>query len=95
VSAPSNRPNRQYSRFIVAPDVWPTTRQAFAGKADAWRTAATTSSDAADMHRTAINGLRAEGVAQSIGFEAMHEVYWRNQVEADDLTQTRSGASDR
>ena len=94
MSAPSNRPNRQYSRFIVAPDVWPTTTQAFAAKADAWRTAATTSSDAADMHRTAINGLRADGVAQSIGFEAMHEVYWRNQVEVDDLTQTRSAASD-
>ena len=87
-------PNRQYSRFIVAPDVWPTTRQECEAKATVWQTATDTSSSAADTHRTAINGLRTDGVAQSIGFEAMHAAYWRNQIEADDLTDIRSAAAD-
>ena len=87
-------PNRQYSRFIVAPDVWPTTRQECEAKATVWQTATDTSTSAADTHRAAINGLRAYGVAQSIGFEAMHAAYWRNQIEADDLTDIRSAAAD-
>ena len=58
------------------------------------KAAADASSAAADTHRAAINGLRADGVAQSIGFDAMHEAYWRNQVEADNLTDTRSAAAD-
>ena len=91
MSAP---PNRQYSRFIVTADVWPTTREDCQAKADAWQGAADASSAAADTHRAAINGLRAEGVAQSIGFDAMHEAYWRNQVKADNLTDTRRAAAD-
>ena len=92
MSAP---PNRQYSRFIVAPDTWPTTREACEAKAAAWQQAAEASSSAADTHRTAINSLRADGVAQSAtGFEAMHAAYWRNQVKADDLADTRSAAAD-
>ena len=91
MSAP---PNRQYSRFIVTADVWPTTREDCQAKADAWQGAADASSAAADTHRAAINGLRAEGVAQSRGFDAMHEAYWRNQVKADNLTDTRRAAAD-
>lgn len=92
MSAP---PNRRYSRFIVAPDAWPTTRESCEAKAAAWQQAAAASSSAADNHRTAINGLRADGVAQSAtGFEAMNAAYWRNQVEADDLADTRSAAAD-
>ena len=87
-------PNRQYSRFIVAPDVWPTTRQECEAKATVWQTATDTSTSAADTHRAAINGLRTYGVAQSIGFEAMHAAYWRNQIEADDLNDIRSAAAD-
>jgi hypothetical protein len=91
VSAP---PNRQYSRFIVTADLWPTTREACQAKAEAWQGAAEASSAAADAHRVAINGLRAEGVAHSVAFEAMHEAHWRNQVEADNLTDTRRAAAD-
>jgi hypothetical protein len=91
MSAP---PNRQYSRFIVAPDTWPTNREDCEAKATAWQHAAAASRSAADAHRTAINGLRAYGVAQSKGFEAMHASYWRNQVKADDLTDTRRAAAD-
>lgn len=92
MSAP---PNRQYSRFIVAPDTWPTTREACEAKAAAWQQAAEASSSAADTHRTAINSLRADGVAQSAaGFEAMHASYWRNQVKADVLAETRSAAAE-
>lgn len=91
MSAP---PKRQYSRFIVAPDTWPTTREVCEAKAAAWQQAAEASSSAADTHRTAINSLRADGVAQSTtGFEAMHAAYWRNQVKADDLADTRSAAA--
>jgi hypothetical protein len=87
-------PNRQYSRFIVAPDVWPTTREACEDKAATQRRVADATAAAADTHRTALNGLRAEGVAQSIGFEAMHQAYWRVQVEADAKAETDSAAVD-
>lgn len=90
----SAAPNREYSRLIVAPDVWPKTREEFQAKAEAWRAAANASSAAADTHRAAVNGLRADGVAQSTGFEAMHTTHWRNQVAADDLTDIRSAGAD-
>ncbi len=88
-------PNRQYSRFIVAPDVWPTTREACEAKASSQRRVANATASAADTHRNALNGLRADGVAQSTtGFEAMHQAYWRFQVDADDKADIDSAAAD-
>lgn len=87
-------PNRQYSRFIVTSDVWPTTREACEVKASAQRRVANATASAADTHRGALNGLRAGGVAESTGFEAMHQAYWRFQVEADDKAEIDSAAAD-
>lgn len=87
-------PNRQYSRFIVTPDVWPTTREACEGKAAVQRRLAAATASAADAHRVAVHGLQTAGVAQSRGFEAMHRAYWRFQVEADNKAETDGAAAD-
>ena len=87
-------PDRQYSRFIVTPDVWPTTREACEGKAAVQRRVAAVTASAADAHRVAMHGLQAMDVAQSRGFEAMHQAYWRFQVEADDKAEADSAAAD-
>lgn len=88
-------PNRQYSRLIVAPDVWPTTREACEEKASSQRRVANATASAADTHRGALNGLRVDGVAQSTtGFEAMHQAYWRFQVDADNKADIDSAAAD-
>uniref|UniRef100_A0A5Q5BR12 Uncharacterized protein n=2 Tax=unclassified Mycobacterium TaxID=2642494 RepID=A0A5Q5BR12_MYCSS len=87
-------PARTYSRFIVAPDVWPTTREESEGRAAAQRHLATATAAAVDAHRVALHGLQAAGVAQSSGFEAMHAAYRRIQVRADDKAEADGAAAD-
>lgn len=84
-------PARSYSRFIVAPDVWPVTREQSEGRAAAQRRLAMATAAAVDAHRVALHGLQVVGVAQSNGFEAMHAAYRRIQVRADD----KADAEDR
>ncbi len=87
-------PARSYSRFIVAPDVWPVTREQSEGRAAAQRRLAMATAAAVDAHRVALHGLQVVGVAQSNGFEAMHAAYRRIQVRADDKADADKAAAD-
>lgn len=87
-------PARSYSRFIVAPDVWPVTREQSEGRAAAQRRLAVATAAAVDAHRVALHGLQVVGVAQSNGFEAMHAAYRRIQVRADDKADADKAAAD-
>ena len=87
-------PARSYSRFIVAPDVWPVTREQSEGRAAAQRRLAMATAAAADAHRVALHGLQVVGVAHSNGFEAMHAAYRRIQVRADDKADADKAAAD-